>query len=67
MNLDLSNVEFSKNDLRRRIRIPEILSEELAEDVGFHIGDGYMRSRKNKNDNEIKYDFDYAGSNLALV
>ncbi len=61
MNLDISKIEFSRNDLRRGIKIPKALSEELAEDVGFHIGDGYMKSRKNEKGVEIKYDFVYAG------
>lgn len=40
--LDISGIDFSWADKLKEIRLPESLSEELAEDIGFHIGDGSM-------------------------
>jgi len=37
-------VEFSQADLRRSIRIPDVITMEVAELVGIHIGDGYQRA-----------------------
>ena len=39
---DLSQVEFSRNDIRLGIKVPEYLTEELAYFLGFHVGDGFM-------------------------
>ena len=47
--------------MQRQITIPEVFSVELAEDVGFHIGDGYMKKRIDSFG--VHYDFVYAGNN----
>lgn len=47
---------------RREIRVPPIC-EELAEDIGFHIGDGYMNT--DSHDGKTRYAFYYSG-NLLL-
>jgi len=39
---DLSKIKFSWTDKRKKIKLPEMLTEELAEDIGIHIGDGSM-------------------------
>ncbi len=62
MRIDISRVEFSNNDLRRNIKVPREFTAELAEDVGYHIGDGYMKSWKNKW--SFKYDFCYTGHSI---
>jgi len=59
MKIDSSNLEFSKKDLNRGIIIPDKFSSELSEDIGFHIGDGYMKRRKDNYG--IHYDFVYSG------
>ncbi len=46
MKFDLTKVEYSRNDIRRGIRVPEHLTEELAYFLGFHVGDGYMVIKK---------------------
>jgi intein/homing endonuclease len=43
MKLDLSKVEFSRKDRIKGITIPNALDENLAELIGFHIGDGHLR------------------------
>lgn len=39
---DLSSIEFSKSDLEREIKIPDEMSEHLAEEIGIHVGDGSL-------------------------
>jgi len=48
MNFDLSQIEFSKRDLQKSIKIPSALTKELAEIIGLHIGDGHLGYRKDK-------------------
>ena len=43
MKFDLTKVEYSRNDIRHGIKIPEYLTPELAYFLGFHVGDGYMK------------------------
>lgn len=40
MKFDLKNVEFSKVDKQRNLKLPLFLDSKLAEDVGIQIGDG---------------------------
>ncbi len=42
MKFDLNLVQFSTNDKLRKIRIPDEMSELLAEETGIHIGDGSL-------------------------
>lgn len=37
-------VDFSQADLRRNIRIPETITEDVAELIGIHIGDGHQHT-----------------------
>ncbi len=59
MEFDLSKIEFSKNDIRDKIRIPNSLNEELAYFLGFHVGDGYMKIERRKG--RVDYRLQYAG------
>ncbi len=58
MKFDLTKVEYSRNDLRQRIKVPEYLTDDLAYFLGFHVGDGYMKViRRNKTvDYRLSYD-----------
>ncbi len=69
IKLDVSKVEFSKNDLRLGIKIPEHLTEDLAYFLGFHVGDGHMSilKRKNKIDYRLAYDDHYENGFLWYV
>ena len=57
MEFDLTKVEFSPHDRKKGLRLPSKLTPELAEDVGFHIGDGYMKYTPIKSN----YQFSYSG------
>ena len=43
MELDISMVERSKNDLKKGLKLPNKLTYELAEDIGIMVGDGHIR------------------------
>jgi len=51
MEFDLSKIMFSKNDLKSNIKIPKILSKELAEFVGIMIGDGHVGKHRSRSGN----------------
>lgn len=59
MALPIDKIKFSKNDTRRSISVPKTLSSVLAEDVGFHIGDGYMKERRGNG--FVHYELVYSG------
>ena len=42
MKFDISKIEFSKRDREKGIILPSHLTEELAEDIGIHTGDGSL-------------------------
>ncbi len=46
MRLDLKNIEFSKIDKQRGIKLPLFLDSKLAEDIGIQIGDGCISKGK---------------------
>jgi hypothetical protein len=43
MKLELCRVQFSKKDIIKGVKIPDILNEDLAEILGYHVGDGHLR------------------------
>lgn len=57
MKLDLSGVEFSKFDRKRGLKLPTIMNEQLAEDIGIMVGDGHIgrhiRKKTGVMDNQI--------------
>lgn len=44
--LDLSSINFSRNDINKTIKLPTYLNEDLAYFIGFHLGDGHMSIQK---------------------
>jgi hypothetical protein len=44
--LDTSAVEYSKNDVARGMRLPTAMSPLLAEEIGIHVGDGTLSTKK---------------------
>ncbi len=47
MKLDLSKIKFSNNDIRKNVKIPNILTPKLAEFIGIIVGDGHVGAYKN--------------------
>jgi hypothetical protein len=43
---DLSQINVSKNDIKRNIILPNKLTPELAEEIGIHLGDGTLSKKK---------------------
>lgn len=58
MEFGLSRIKFSKKDLAKGIKIPIGLTEELAEDIGIHIGDGSLY----RHGEDGPYEFSYSGN-----
>lgn len=45
--LDLTKINYSSNDLKKRIRFPKKITPELAEEIGAHLGDGCLSKNRN--------------------
>src|SRR3989344_5603341 len=46
MELNIDNIEQSKNDIKRNLRLPEKMGILLAEDIGIMVGDGHVSTNK---------------------
>ena len=53
MILDLSNIQFSRGDLKKGIKLPQTITSGLAELLGIHIGDGSMYKCGPSNDSYV--------------
>ena len=42
VDLNISKIEFSRNDKRFQTKLPTRLTPNLAYETGVHIGDGHM-------------------------
>lgn len=60
MRLDLSNINLSHNDMRKNLFLPEIMTDNLAEDIGIMIGDGCLSIFRNKR--KTNYDISCIGN-----
>lgn len=58
MDLDISQIEFSRNDLKQKIKLPKKLCPHLAYLLGFHMGDGTMNIYKTANKTEYRVAYD---------
>jgi len=47
-SFDISRIKLSKYDTNKGIRLPNKLTPELAEEIGMHVGDGFLSKRKNE-------------------
>ena len=45
--LDSKNVQFSNNDVKKMIKLPNKVTKELSEEIGIHLGDGCMSFNRN--------------------
>lgn len=48
--LNINNISFSVHDKKKNIKLPTILTPNLAELCGIHIGDGHLGNRKYKHE-----------------
>lgn len=46
LELDVSKIEFSPIDLIKKIKLPNKITPELAEEVGIHYGDGFLSAKR---------------------
>lgn len=46
LNLDLSPVTYSNKDIEKNLVFPEKITPLLAEEIGMHVGDGFLSSKK---------------------
>jgi hypothetical protein len=46
VNLNISEVRFSKYDLNRKIKLPNKITPKLAEEIGMHFGDGFLSEKR---------------------
>lgn len=44
--IDTKSIEFSFRDNGKKIKLPKSVTPELAEEVGIHLGDGFLPSKK---------------------
>ena len=49
MKFDLSEIKLSRKDVKRGLKFPSEMNEQLAEDIGIMIGDGCILSYKHNN------------------
>ncbi len=56
---ELDKVQFSRKDRIKGIKIPTKLTNELAEDIGIHVGDGSLYKYNSGN---LHYGFLYSGN-----
>ena len=46
MKLEISSIDFSKNDIKNEIKLPKTLNKDLAHFLGIHLGDGHLQKGK---------------------
>ncbi len=64
MKLDISKVEFSRNDIKNNVKIPRYLTSQLAYLIGAHVGDGFMNSYKRSDCNGFYNTIVYCGHEI---
>ena len=45
-SLQISSLNLSAFDLKKSIKLPEMLTSDLAEEIGIHLGDGFLSDKK---------------------
>lgn len=48
MEIDLTSIEMSRKDVKKRLQLPVQLTESLAEDIGIMVGDGHVAAHTHK-------------------
>ncbi len=62
MEFDLSSIEMSKSDIKRGVRIPKQLDENLAEFLGVMVGDGHLGYNPDKKRRFIRREINISGN-----
>lgn len=55
LKLKLSNIKFSRNDLKREIILPIQMSPQLSELIGILLGDGHVGIHRSSSTSKCKY------------
>ena len=62
LELDTSKINYSRYDIKKNIKLPNKITPELAEEMGMHLGDGFLSNKKyeyrlkgNQNDEKEYY------------
>ena len=55
----MKKIGFSKNDIKRGLRIPNKIDRRISEEIGIHLGDGSLGIYKHKSG--IKYSYTISG------
>jgi len=48
IKLKVDNIVLSKLDKKKNIRLPDKITPKLAEEIGMHIGDGFLSNKRNE-------------------
>jgi len=60
-SLNISDIRFSHTDIKRGLKLPVKLTEDLAEDIGIMVGDGYVYYGKRASNKKTDYTIGIAG------
>jgi len=55
MKFDLSKIKLSRFDIKRSLKLPTDLNEDLAEDIGIMVGDGHIGKFKRPSNKTVDY------------
>jgi len=48
IKLNVDSIFSSRSDKKKNIRLPDRITPQLAEEIGMHVGDGFLSNKKNE-------------------